>query len=223
MTDHQAFALRGKKVSILGDSYSTFAGCVPENCYVFYPLDILPDVARAEDTWWHQLITRTGMWLLSNNSSSGTTICTSVRPEHCVEDAFVCRMKHSLSRNGIQGETPDLILIFGGTNDSWTDAPLGRLQYENWTEKDLQAVLPAFCDLLHYVTAENPHAFVLNIINTDMKPEIVQGMREACAHYSVHCLALREIDKAYGHPTKLGMTQIADQTEDALNKLFSCE
>lgn len=221
MTDQASSILNGKKLSILGDSYSTFAGHVPDSCYVFYPLNIVPDVARVEDTWWHQLAHRTGMRLLSNNSSSGTTICTTVRPEHRREDAFVCRMKQTLSAKGVQGEKPDVILLFGGTNDSWIDVPLGAFQYEHWTDEDLQSFLPAFCYMLHYVLAENPGAAVLSIINTDMKPEIVQGMREACAHYGVPCLVLRDIDKAYGHPTQVGMAQIADQVEDALIALFS--
>lgn len=40
-----------KKVSILGDSYSTFAGHNPEGYAPFYPND-RNDVTKVEETWW---------------------------------------------------------------------------------------------------------------------------------------------------------------------------
>ena len=63
-----------KKVSVLGDSYSTFAGHNPEGYAPFYPND-RNDVTEVEQTWWSLYIKAMGYELEQNNSWGGTTIC----------------------------------------------------------------------------------------------------------------------------------------------------
>ena len=63
-----------KKVSILGDSYSTFAGHNPEGYAPFYPND-RNDVTKVEETWWSLYIEAKGYELEKNDSWGGTTIC----------------------------------------------------------------------------------------------------------------------------------------------------
>lgn len=213
--------LDGKTVAILGDSYSTFAGWVPEGHHIYYPTEGIPDVRSVRDTWWRLLLEETGMRLLMNDSFSGATVSTSVRPEHTAADAFVSRMKRSLSHAGVGGERPDVILLFGGTNDSWTEVPLGKTQYDGWTDGDLKKALPAFCYMLHYVTKENPGAQVFAIVNTDMDPDYTRGILTACLHFGVTAVPLHDIDKTWGHPNRLGMRQIADQVKNAIEKRFA--
>ena len=205
-------------LSILGDSYSTFEGQVPAGNYLYYPNEGIPDVRSPEDTWWHQLISRRRMKLLINDSSSGTTVSTSVRPEHRVGDAFVKRMVKSLSAAGVDGRKPDCILLFGGTNDDWLDVPMGELMYAGWQEQDLRCFLPAYCYMLSETVINNPQAAVFAIINTDMKEETTAGIRAACAHYGVPAVELRGISKKNGHPDRLGMRQIAEQVGQALDE-----
>nr|WP_321295384.1 SGNH/GDSL hydrolase family protein [uncultured Sphaerochaeta sp.] len=97
--------------SILADSISTFAGFVPEENELFYPREGV-DVTHVEHTWWHRLIQRTGLRLLTNESYSGSRISyTGIRPlTSCFQD------EKRQSRLG-----GDLIIIFGGTND-WGQA-----------------------------------------------------------------------------------------------------
>lgn len=204
-----------KKLIILGDSYSTFAGFLPEGNFVYYPNKEF-DVERMEDTWWGQLMERKNLRLLVNESSSGTTVSAHGRPQHTEKDPFISRMKRSLSREGVNGEKADLILICGGTNDSWIDNEIGQLQYDNWSKEDLNRVMPAFCYLLDYVKTENPEAEIVGIVNCDLKPEIMEGMIAACSHYGVTGVQLKHIHKKNGHPDKLGMTQICDQVEAVL-------
>lgn len=205
--------LQNRSVTILGDSYSTFKGHVCEGNYIYYPHEGIEDVVSVEDTWWHQLVRNHGMNLLVNDSSSGTTVCTRVREAHKISDAFVMRMQNTLCGK----EQPDFILLFGGTNDSWIDDPVGELQFENWTDEDLQSVLPAFCYMVDYVKAHNPQATIAGIINCDIKDEIRDGFAKACEHYGITGIRLHDISKKNGHPDKLGMRQIAEQVADALN------
>ena len=189
---------------------------MPEGCYIFYPFDGIDDVTSVMDTWWYQLIQRREMRLLINDSSSGTTVSTSVREQHRLEDAFVIRMKKSLSADGIGGEKPDCVILFGGTNDDWLEVPAGTLKDEGWTEEDLKQILPAYCCMLSETVRNNPQAAVFAVINTDMKPSTIRGMQAACAHYGVHCVTLHDISKQCGHPDRLGMSQIADQIDQAM-------
>ena len=52
-----------KSVSILGDSYSTFEGAIPEGNAIWYFKNNNPkntDVNRIEQTWWSLLMQRKG-------------------------------------------------------------------------------------------------------------------------------------------------------------------
>ena len=64
--------LSGLKLSILGDSISTFDGYIPTDYNIFYPGS--GDISTVEKTWWWQVMNSTGMELNANASSSNTTI-----------------------------------------------------------------------------------------------------------------------------------------------------
>ena len=211
----QKAKLHGASFSILGDSYSTFAGNIPEKNDCYYPNAAnVRDVLRVEDTWWHLLMTRNGMKLVLNDSYSGATVCTEVRETQPLSAAFTERAKNNFTGK----ESPDYIFFFGSTNDSWLERTIGQLQFGNWSEDDLKRVLPACCYVLDVLTKANPNSVVVTVINTDLHPEIAAGMAEAAAHYGAVPVILRDIDKENGHPSALGMTQIADQVEAAVKQ-----
>ena len=211
---------RNASLVLLGDSYTTFAGYLPEGNYVYYPNpQSVPDVTDVEMTWWKLLIRKQHLRLLCNESSSGTTISARVRETHNPGDAFISRMKRVLGPDGVNGEKPQLILIMGGTNDSWIGNEAGELQFENWTDETLQQVLPAACYMLDYITTHNPNAAILFMINSELREEITEGLAAVCEHYGVKTLRLQDISKQNGHPDILGMQQIAHQVDLALNEL----
>lgn len=198
---------------ILGDSYSTFAGHIPEGNVAYYPRpEAVDDVLAVEQTWWHLLMTRNNMKLLANDSFSGATVCTDLRAGLPPISAFTERVKRTFS-----GEIqPDYIFLFGGTNDNWLDKTIGQVRYGNWTEEDLKCALPAFCYVLDYLGKKNPRATIVVSINTGFKPDLHQGMVAAAEHYGAVAISLVDIDKKSGHPSALGMQQIADQIEAVL-------
>lgn len=129
-----AFGQAKPSVSILGDSYSTFEGWLtPDTNAVWYtvPPDTRhTDVKGVDQTWWHQVLKRKGWKLEVNNSYSGSTVCnTGYRDEDYTHESFVTRMT-ALG-------TPDIILIFGGTNDSWAGSPIGEFKYDGIRRADL--------------------------------------------------------------------------------------
>lgn len=205
-------------VSILGDSYSTFKGYIPDHQLSYYPRpETVADVLSVEDTWWNMLAKRRNLRILINDSYSGATVCNHVREELPPESAFIVRMKESLSSQGIRNEKPDIIFIFGCTNDNVLQRNVGEVKFENWSEEDLWSVLPAYCYLLDYVKNQNPDALIVTILNDTLKPQLMDGMVYAAKHYHALCVELKEIDKSSRHPTQRGMVQICDQVEVLLN------
>lgn len=199
-----------RTVVILGDSYSTFDGYVPEGFAIWYDSNAKDgnDVDAVTQTWWYKLIKREGLKLLGNNSYSGSTVCnTGYNGDDYSDRSFITRMPQTL---GYSAERPNIILIFGGTNDSWSNAPLGTLKYSGWTEEDLKQALPAYCYMLNYYKMYAPDTRVINIVNDGLKPEITEGIVAAAEHYGMEYLRLEGIDKGLGHPSVKGMQQICD-------------
>ena len=54
------------------------------------------------------------------------------------------------------------------------------------------------------------------ILNDKLRQEINESVRTICEHYGVELIELKDIDKKSGHPSVLGMQQIAEQVEERL-------
>lgn len=201
-------------VSILGDSYSTFLGYIPEDNAYWYstsPDRTRTDVDDVTQTWWWQLISEGGYILGKNESYSGATICyTGYRGEDYADRSFVTR----LPRLG----SPDIILIFGGTNDSWARVPMGEFVYRNLTRGHYYEFRPALGKLLDEAKKRYPGTDVYFILNTELSDDVNDAVRQECKLFKVPLIELKDIDKKAGHPTKQGMTQIKDQVLKALQK-----
>ncbi|MBO5667304.1 MAG: hypothetical protein J6S45_07640 [Firmicutes bacterium] len=117
-------------ISILGDSISTFEGYIPEEDGVNlkhtarYPQEDL--VMEVEETWWMQVIGELDAVLGVNDSWSASMVYNdldenggSFGPDSCM--ASMTRIRN-LGANG----DPDLILFYGGTNDTLHLVPLGE-------------------------------------------------------------------------------------------------
>lgn len=188
------------KVSILGDSYSTFTGCVPEGQAIWYGPGRGNDVQDVADTWWYRLIEDNALELELNNSWSGSTICNTGHGGADYTD------RSFLTRSGSLGENPDIIFVFGGTNDDWVDAPLGDAD-----SNDMYAVRPATKAMLKNIKNVYPEALCVVIINTELKKTVEDILIEECEAQGVHYVKLTNIDKQKGHPSINGMRQISKQ------------
>lgn len=197
--------------AILGDSYSTFQGYVPEGYASWYSEagnEAENNVGHVTDTWWYQLKEKTGMELIYNCSFSGTTVChTGYDGQDYSEISFVTRMKRDLNES-IQ---PDILLVFGGTNDFWAESPVGAPQYRGWTKEDCYQSAPAFCCMFDYLKKCHPKTRILNLLNDEITGTIRKRIVEICAHYEIPNLELENIKKENGHPNCLGMSRIAEQ------------
>ena len=207
-------------VIIFGDSYSTYAGHIPQGYAVYYSgkKETPPDLMDVSETWWHQVMSETGSELILNNSWSGSTICyTGYNGKDCSQSSsFIYRLNKLIDEGFFKENKIDTVFVFGGTNDSWANSPLGELKYESWEKDDLYSVLPAVCYFLDRLKRELPNARIICVINSELKPEIIDGLRVASEHYGALGIELHDIEKIKGHPTAKGMESIKDQVLDSL-------
>ena len=203
-----AASAQTKKVSILGDSYSTYKGIIPSNYSTFYP-DANNDVTSVDQTWWSLYIKAKGYQLEKNDSWGGTTICgTGYGRMDSSRSNFISRVD-SLGN-------PDIIFVFGGTNDAWANSPVGEYQYSDWTKDDCKNFRPALACLLDMLQKRYPKASIYSILNSELREPINESFREICKYYNVQLIELHDIEKQNGHPSVSGMKSICDQLLEAI-------
>jgi len=201
-----------KSVSVLGDSYSTFEGYMtpPTNELWYYAQHgNSTDVYDVSQTWWHKFIKDNGCRLCVNNSYSGSTIgYYGYSGNDYSQRSFITRMNNL--------GCPDIIFIFGGTNDSWAGAPVGEYKYDNLRKDDFFSFRPALAYLLKSMTDRYLNTEIYFLINDGLRDEITESIVTVCNHYGVKHIKLHDIDKKDGHPTIKGHAAIASQIKSAI-------
>lgn len=201
-------------VYILGDSYSTFKGYIPQTHGAYYKTIIQEDtdVCEVDQTWWKIVLNNTESNLVLNDSWSGTTIChTGYNAGDASNRSFVTRFDKLTDEGFFRENEIDTVFIFGGTNDNWANSPLGEPQYSDWTKEDLFNVLPAINYLFKRVRETLPNTRIITIINEGFKEKIKSELIAASEKFGFECLVLEHFDKRGGHPCITGMAQIAEQ------------
>ena len=103
---------KGKKLSILGDSISTYKGVSDDasaNSTLLYNPYYYRDPLPLEKTYWKLVMTSLGLTLCVNNSWSGGNLSGKDNPDSGVNRA------NNLSRD--DGTEPDIVIVFMGIND----------------------------------------------------------------------------------------------------------
>lgn len=124
---------RTTKVSIIGDSISTFAGwCDTTKGGAYYPRSEC-DVLSVSDTWWHKVIYNkmtTGVYE-ANISAGNTTVVQNTTGDSGAY-WYGWDFGTRLQQKGIGN--PDVVFIYGGTND------YGHTLYNSTTEELIDGV-----------------------------------------------------------------------------------
>ncbi len=199
------------RISVLGDSYSTFKGSIPAGNAIYYPRKPGNDVSTKEQCWWDIVATNLQGTIEKNESWSGSTVCnTGYGKKNVSSWSFI-------ARTGRLGD-PTHILICGGTNDSWANSPIGEYKWADWTDEDLAAFRPAMAKMLADIQKGYPAAKIYFILNSELKKDINDSVHEVCSHYGVPCIDLHDIKKQAGHPSIEGMRAFADQVTAAIRE-----
>ena len=199
-----------KNCIIFGDSYSTYASHIPAGYPTYYPNRDVDDVSK---TWWASFCERAGLNLIQNNSWSGSPLgYTGYNNADCSRHgSFIARYRQMKEAGFFDQNKIDTVFVFGGTNDSWANAPLGEIKLSDWTDDDLFSVLPAICYLTYILKTDLPDADIILIINSGIKPEIQDCFEIAAKHFGVKSVRLHDIDKENNHPSAKGMAAICEQ------------
>lgn len=201
-------------VAVLGDSYSTFEGFIPKGHPEWYRTNVnkaATDVDKVEQTWWWQVVKNGGYKLGVNDSYSGSTVCFTGYDDADFSDrSFVTRATNL--------GNPDIILVCGGTNDSWCGAKVGEYKYEGWKRADMYYFRPALAKLYTVLREHYPNVEVYFILNDCLRDDINESVEVISKHYGVPVIKLSGIDKQNGHPNVKGMKTFADQVLSALKK-----
>ena len=236
----EALKFKGKVISVLSASTSTFAGYIPvaDGFNLAhrprYPQDDL--LTNVNDTWWMQVIHALNAKLGINDSWAGSTVSNfqdtnsgDLGPDACM--ASLTRIQN-LGANG----TPDVILFFGAGNDMGRGVTLGSFDPATApTEVDLtvskwdsfaDAYVAAIMRLQHFY----PDAEII-VMTTYAMPSYVTTakldkygpvIQAICDHYGVRCIDLRNCGVTYEmlpdkiHPNAEGMDHITDAVLDTL-------
>lgn len=211
-------------VLILGDSYSTLIGYIPENNRTYYGREdtALLHVDTVEKTWWDCVLKATSSTLLFNESFSGSTI-SYTGYEHNGKEfskraSFITRLDNLIANGFFEKNRVDTVFIFGGTNDFWAGSPWGELTSEDFSEENLACVAPAYTYILRRLKQAAPNARRIGIINTEFSPEYTALLQAVLEKENAEYITLTYLEKQNGHPNVQGMQDIAKQVLQYLTK-----
>lgn len=208
-------------VLVIGDSYSTYEGHIPDGYLSWYPAGAnetaVDDVSY---TWWHRLITETGSELIRNSSWSGSTISnTGYNGADYTDFSFVTRTRALVDSGFFSKNRIDTVIIYGGLNDAWVPAPLGEVMLdEEISGEDLYSTLPAMCEIFRLIYSASPKSDVIVVVDSQLPDGMKAGFLEIADHYGALLVRLRPVELDVGHPTKDGMEDIKTQIITALEE-----
>lgn len=208
-----------KKISIMGDSYSTFEGWSNRD------IEGNPNVTTVDKTWWYMLCQKPEFELEISNSYSGSVVSNTHYGGVDVTDTDLSFM-HRVGKNSYGVDyngDPDIILVFGGTNDCWAGVELGDYVYDNWTYADLRCFRSAFSKLLASLQELYPDATVYTITNGDngfpgLTKSYAKSIEKVSRHYGVTNIVVKDIETTDGHPTYSGMQSICEQVYEVVKE-----
>jgi hypothetical protein len=156
--------------------------------------------------------------LVRNDSWSGSTLCNTGYNGDCSKiNSFIFRMETLEKENFFRDNAIDTVFIFGCTNDSWANVELGECMLDSWKEEDLFYVRPAISYFVSTLKKDMPFANIIVVINTQIKQEIQDWLKQVAQYYGCGFVELENIDKQDGHPTAKGMQDISEQIYSVTN------
>lgn len=238
--------LKGKKISILGDSVSTYLNysnnikynsTIGKNSVYYNKFDSSRDPVhmslQLNDTWWMQVINELELKLCVNNSWSGSRIYDD---DESAGFGYRCENLHNDHTN----EFPDIIVIYLGTNDFSFCHPseLGNsnIDYNTIIDDEKLTSCNCYAKMLYKITKKYPQAKVYCVtlfprLSTENQPTMFnQDLIKIAKHFDCTIVDLEQykelldanfkyyIEDNRVHPGKYGMDLISAAVIDVLTK-----
>lgn len=210
------------RYSVLGDSYSALDGYLDPETNDPWPHFGDIGVTQPEQMWWYQVGDVMKWEMDKNNSFSGSLICNLNYVNYYGPHSFIRRMDEL--------GNPNVIFVFGGTNDAYVGAPLGDYVYADWTDEQLCEFRPALAYLLDHLQQRHPGAKLYLMIDMDLgsggiddsiRDAFIASMHHVADHYHVVTIDLYNIYKNSWHPNVKGQERIANQVIEVVKANFN--
>ena len=148
--------LSGKKLSILGDSISTYENYIPNGYAVYYPRG---DLDNVEKTWWRKLARELNMTILKNASWSGSRVTGNSQGSTAAAGCSDIRISDLAGDNG---DTPDIIIVYISTNDWNGGVPVGTFTNKDIIPEEgtISEISKAYALMLYKIRTTYPDAYV---------------------------------------------------------------
>ncbi len=209
-----------KRISVFGDSISTFEGVTVagNRCYYDDADTNGTGVAQPADTWWMQVIDALGGELCANGAYSSSMVAGVGFPAGC----SLGRAQQIL---GPQGEGPDLVLVFIGINDygwgsSEAQAKGGSEGVPEGFSKPEEGFVPglapvgalqefaqSYNEMLENIQAQAPEAEVWCLT---LMPGRLQGQLGSSFCYRLRGVDIAEYNEAIRRAARAKGCQVAD-------------
>lgn len=209
------------RLGIMGDSISTFAGKIPSDHRAYYPTTnaACADVDDWTKTYWGHLIN--DYWhceLDMNTSWSGS--CVAPGDPTVVRTPFVERVSKFTN--------PDVIILFGGTNDAQTERQIGLGEFNYDTPLAQMNLQRRFRDSFIYVIrslqTNYPGVQIIVLGGKDVSGEYGNSVKEIAAHYKLPYVDFHEDQNVtlYNqlHPNAAGHAYMAKKIYEETLNLF---
>ena len=197
-----ASVISGKKVSIIGDSISTFDqdGYKISGYSMYYPNVNIPDVATVSDTWWKKVLDASGCVLEVNASYSGSRVTNT----DAGKPDFYARCSSAILGN------PDSIIVALGTNDSANSVAFGNFDFTTaYTSLSEATFRTAYIKGIKALQNLYPNAQIVCVC-LNMGQSYVSSIARIATYLGCHYIACPSYEKGYTtHPNAHGMRQIA--------------
>ena len=188
-----AEAFSGKKISILGDSISTYidvtSGVAADTTnstirnnivwYGYSPSQPAFGGTSVDSTWWQIVINSLGATRLVNNSNAGESVFQAVTDR--------CMQLHDDTGDNA-GETPDIIFVYLGTNDN--NRTMGSVSNLNMADierhgddPDYQpsTLIEAYAIMIYRIQKTYPNAEIFcltNLERSDQRKELTHAVSQ---------------------------------------------
>lgn len=196
----------GKKIAIIGDSISTYYSIIPSWFRFFYPYPS-GDIYDYYQTWWMGVINRLGGSMFMNNSYSGSFVSDG--------SSSASTSDGRLAELVINGEKPDVIIIFMGTNDIGSGVASYKFSSEYIT---MLKKVKELCPNAELVLCSLPTGV---LYSSAMQNDYLNVIKSCANDYNATLVDLTSVNLTNDlidrvHPTKSGMKLIADKIVEVM-------
>ena len=201
---------QGKRISIIGDSISTFQDYIPSGYSCFYPYPTA-DVTDVNMTWWMMMVNRLGAGLFINNSYSGSCAASSTGTSASSNTSRLAKLK-------VGDQMPDVVIIYMGSNDC-ASKYVDETQFSSGYDDTIIGVRN-LCPDAEIILCTLPVSNLYTEENRLAYNEIIRSYGEK---YNLKVCELAEIDISNNlvdsaHPKTSGMKIVADKMVEELLK-----